>query len=1147
MDLFDNGVPTSERAKEEYERNTKILNEMHQNAYNELLLSLGVEDMNNGFKLVNGKAVSETLMYEMLRREVSDNTKDAIQLDKNNQFRIPFEAAPSYLQIRSILYSMVDKALVRPKMNGGSHVQVPVTGFEAATKGRDLAIKTDKGWTKISKAEYAKLSDEQKKNVVLTDSTLKFYTKADPYCEIMLPHWFKGKFKGMSDEEILAKLNTPEGKDILTGIGFRIPTQALSSIEVFRVKGFLPQYMGATVVVPSEITTKAGSDFDIDKLNMYLKSTYVDQKGNVRLVKSLGSEEATKEFYGNVFDERINIKAIKKAELLEAFRIVAYDLADPNNLVDKYSNLLDVMLDGVEDLAAAEDKMVSDLEKLSDAGLQSDLRNKFVRDMYKRSLENEYYDSLEKLITLPENFERLISPVNDAGLEKLSEKLNKLRGYNEDQIKNRILNRNYMTTLRNTFVTAKKWVGIAAVNITNLSLKQKSKTYIDPARFTNTTKQDQKFLGDGTIALKHNTVNVNGKDYVSLSGTTVKGGKELISNRLSGYATSFVDVANNPYITDIIQSDLVVGTFMFLENIGAGEQTAMFLNQPIISEYLKMLDGVGAKGLFNSANIEAVKSKFVTTDTLINSTEVDVNNLEKNISDYYASDKKLGDARNAEQHAILNEFLKYAKMADYSFKFTQATNYDTSSFKNSSTFARKTLNTDIARESNIISSVDNILDSTFIGEQKKLLGSSMQAMGAILKLEEDSLRIITEDILKPYGENVYMSADNFDKLANKVKADFLDYIIQTKTGINDRIKELLVDPNTSVAVRLEQAKKDYPNVQILRDLQVVSGDRPDGAKSVKLAANLKDAYDENLYTGMMRELRDYNTELNQLYKDLITVSILQGTYQSAISIKNIIPIEDYAEVVTPVVEAIVADENLQAFSDSMFHTNNFSDDTIMPVVQPKFFQASEGPIAEQLDSLGNYYADIYQYYSSLFPSVEAFSIKSSERKILLLSEKFNSYDIQNDFIKVPRVVTDRKTGASIDMVTGQTITKLDYAVRKAKGDYSLNDVFGYAKVKLPTGEPLTTTDKQGNLQYVYKLVNLYGDSNRASEYYEDLNKQSVLENGTIRTNQIIPNENIIEYYGGKVAAKDVSLQQESSTDQNTPEGLPPIDRTPTQC
>jgi hypothetical protein len=84
----------------------------------------------------------------------------------------------------------------------------------------------------------------------------------------MLPHWFKNKFGNMTGDQILEYLNTDEGRKILTGIGFRIPTQALSSVEVFRVKGFLPQYMGYTVIVPSEITTKAGSDFDIDKLSI---------------------------------------------------------------------------------------------------------------------------------------------------------------------------------------------------------------------------------------------------------------------------------------------------------------------------------------------------------------------------------------------------------------------------------------------------------------------------------------------------------------------------------------------------------------------------------------------------------------------------------------------------------------------------------------------------------------------------------------------------------------------------------------------------------------------------------------------------------------------------------------------------------------
>ena len=1119
MDLFDNGVPSSPEAKAEYERNTNILNEMHKNAYNELLIKLGVEDMNNGFKLINGKAVSETLMYEMLRRDVSDNTIDAIQLDENDQFRIPFEAAPSYLQIRNIMYSMVDKAILRPKMSGGSHVQVPVTMFESATKGRELTMKTDKGWVKITKEQYNKLSEDEKKGVALTDSTLKFYTKDAPYCEILVPHWFKSKFKNLSDEQILEKLNSVEGRKILTGIGFRIPTQALSSVEVFKVKGFLPQYMGSTVVVPSEITTKAGSDFDIDKLNMYLKSTYVDAKGKIRLVEYKGSEEATKEFYGKVYDE-VNAEPEGKGQIAEMYGDVLRSLF-------------------IE-------------EEVEEEGVDI-TREQFVKQMYKRSLENEYYDSLEKLITLPENFDRLISPVNDAGLEKLSDTLNFLRGYDENLIKNRILDRNYMTKLRHAFVTAKRWVGIAAVNITNLSLKQKSQVYIDPSRFDLISNRDASFIGDGKVILKHNTTMVGGKSYISLSGTTVKDSDELISNRLSGYTTAFVDVANKPYITDVVQSDLVVSTFMLLENIGAGEQAAMFLNQPIISEYLKMLDGAGKKNLFTLGDIAKIKAKFPATQEQIDSAAIDLDMLSSNILYYYEKGYFKLSNDNAVQHKIFDEFLKYAKMAEYAFKFTQATNYDTSSFKNNSVYDRKTWNTDIASNTNIISSVDNILNNTFIGDQKRFLGKSMQAMGAIFKLEEDGFRAITNKILQPFGENPYMTADDFEKLSNKVKADFLDYIIQTKSGVNSRIKELLINENTSIAVRLEKAKKKYPEVQILREMQVVSGERPDGAKSVKLVANIKDAYDNNMYVGMMRELRDYNTELGQLYKDLIYVSILQGTYQSAISIKNVIPIEDYSEIVQPIITSLADDKDLDAFAEGMFHANNFKDDDIMPIFQPRFRDTSiqfEGdtpiPVTEQLDSFGNYYADIYEYYSTMFPSIEGFSIKSRERKILLVSEKYNYIASQQNYLKVPRVVTDKFTGDSIDMKTGLSVTKMDYAVRKAKGDYSLKDVYGYARVNYTgTNIPLTTVDKYGDTKYVFKLINLYGDGNRTSEFYEDF-RPSVIENGTAIMNQIIPNNDIIEYYGGEITPKDVPLA-ETEISENAPEGLPPIDRSSKTC
>jgi predicted NAD-dependent protein-ADP-ribosyltransferase YbiA (DUF1768 family) len=1135
LNLFNNGVATSPEAAKEYSRNKEILDRMHENGYNELLRKLGIEDLGDGFKLTNNVDVSKLLEYEMLRREMSDNAKDTVQLDENGQFRIPFEASNAYVQIRNILYSMVDKAITSPKMNGGPKVQVPVTGWEDAKAGRKIALKTKDGFKEISKVEYNNLSEEDKKKVRLTDDTLKFYTKDQPYCEVLLPHWFKVKFgkKFPNDEALLNYLNsTEEGRSILTGVGFRIPTQELSNIEVFRVKGFLPQFMGDTIVVPSEITTKAGSDFDIDKLNTYLKATYLDKNGDIRLVKYKGSEEATKEFYANVFDETLENKKIKKANLLEAAQILTYGLEDPNNLVDRYSNLLDALLEDVSDSTDFEDVIMKQLEKMGDATLQAELKDKFVRDMYKKSLENEYYDSLTKLLTLPENFERLISPIGDAGLKDLASKLDKLRGYDESTIKNRMLDRNYLTKLRHAFVTAKRWVGIAAVNITNHSLTQKISAYIDPSKFELVNEVDRKILGDGKVALPHNTVNVNGEERISLSSILDKAGK-YISGKLSGYATAFVDVAKDPYILKIIGSDLAVGTFMYLERIGVPiETTAMFMNQPIVKEYLTYLDNTGARGLFNQKNIDAVKSKFVTTGTLISSAGVSVDTLEDNISEYY-SKGELSEPKNAEQHVILNEFLKYAKMAEYLFNFGQAINYDTTKFRSGDALFKKETRTEVAEDINIISSVNELLDASFIGKQAELIASSMEAMGEIFKLEKDEFRVITNSILKSFAKDQYLSADDYDRIANKLKASFLDYIIQTKSGLNSEIKALLVDAGTSVASQLAEAKRNNPGLTILNDLQVVSSDRVDGAKSIKLLANNKDAYDENLYTGYMRELRD-NSSTTELYKNIVKLSILQGTYQTGISIKNIIPIEDYSKIIAPVIAPLVSNDSLLSFAQGAFQRNNWKDEKIFGKVKPKFFLAQESPIAVDI-----YDNDIYQYFSPAFPNIKNLGIKSTDRKILLLSERYNAASLKYDFVKVPRVVEDPFTGTRVNMTNGENVTNSMFAIKKSKGDLSLKDIYGYQKVKYADGSPVIVYDDKGVGSHVYKLINLYGDGQLASEYYEN-NIPSVLNNGTVKIANEITDEEIIAHYGGQTQPKVVPLQSMDKTIQMQPANIEKI-------
>lgn len=1085
LDLFNNGEASAE-AKAQYTRHKDIQDALHRNGYIELLKKLGIKDLGDSYDLFDKPAVSQLLEREMFRRELSDNAKDTVRLDEKGQFRIPFEASPAYVQIRNILFSMVDKSLVSPKMNGGAHVQVPATGWESSSEGRSLAIKRNGKWVKINREAFEKLSNEEKSKVALTDTALKFYTKDAPYCEILLPHWFKEKFdksKLSTDEELIDYLNKKENQSILKGIGFRIPTQALSSVEVFKVKGFLPQSMGATVVVPSEITVKAGSDFDIDKLNIYLKNTYLTKSGDIKQVP----------FFG-IGEEAMNkVKAFIDSE-----------------------------------------DLVGDVGQRTEEPLEYDL-NTLAERLYKQSLENEYFESLESLITLPENFDRLITPVSDGGLKKIADRLDELRNDKEEDIKNKLISRKFMDSIRHAFVTGKKWVGIAAVNITGQSLTQKSKIYIDPSKFSELSNRDKKIIGNGDIVLPHNTVEIDGDNRISISGVYDVTGKTLISDGLSGYATSFVDVSKDPYILKIVQSDLAVGTFMFLQRIGVPIETAaMFMNQPIISDYLKHLDFTGEKNLFRKANIDFIKNRFASTTEIGEAfgTTFDITKLEDNIKNYYEKGEMPTGEDDAQQEAIFNEFLKYAKMAEYSFKLTQATNYDTTKFKSGDTLFKKQTRTDAAREKNIFSSVDKILDNNFIGEQANLLDRAAESLGEILKLDQDKFQIITNSVLKSYAENEYLSADKYEKIANKLKASFLDYIIQIKSEINLDIKKLLVEKGKSVADRLAIAKKDHPEVDILKYLKIESSDRVDGAKSIKLAANLKEAYDENYYTGLMREMRD-TPATKDLYNDIVTLALLQGTYQSAISIRNIIPIEDFSKDISQIISNLSADTNVQAFSKGWFQRNNWKDNDIWKTVNPNFTPANQGtPIGK--DEYGN---DIYQYFStSYFPNVDALNTKSTDRRILVLSEKFNFLQVNSDFIIIPRVISQE--GDQIDMKTGKSITPSMFAKRKAKGDLSLKEVYGYAKVKFGNDEPLTYTEMSSDgtedVKHVYKLVNLYGDGALGSEYYLDF-KPSVLDNGTVNITNEIPDAAIINYFAPEAANSFVTFEglKEFTAEQKT--------------
>lgn len=1025
VDLYSDGKANNEDAKKAVEKNTEVLREMILNGYQELLRKLGIEDLGDNFVVKDKTVVADTLRQEMLKREMSENGIDSISIDpETGEFYIPFEASTNYIQIKNILYSIVDKSIVSPKVNGFPAVQVPVTMWEKAGESRGEGLKK---------------------------SALKFYSKEDPYMEVYLPAWFKKQLpQGKTDEELLELLKDSE---ILKGIGFRIPTQGLNSVEVFKIKGFLPEFMGKTIVVPSEITTKAGSDFDIDKLNLYLKNIYVTPSGEIKSVPFFGYGEQAKE-------------AIKKFILEEDIK---------------------AMLDINSDISGSRE---------DDYGTLAD-------KLYKQSLENEYFRSIEALLTLPQNFNRLTSPNTDTTLKEIAGKLDKLRNENEGDIKNRLLDRNYMTNQRHAFLTGKRWIGIAAVNITGNSLAQKTDVFVENPQTE--------------MALPHNKFKDGGFDHISLSGMLDQD-KKYISDKLSMYANAFVDIAKDPYIMKIIYSNRIVGTFMLLERAGVPMETvAMFMNQPIVREHIKNLDANSAPryAISNPDYIKQAQLQFPASPKAIQAATVATDNFEDNISSF--ASKTMTEAQNAEQHKILNEFLSYVTLADENFNFTQAINYDTTTFRNADDFYRKELMTDRAQQKGAISSPQKVLDSSFLGTEKTVLDQSNSALGAILKFNQPEFRGVLENTIQQYAEKFYIAKDKFNRVAEKATASLLDYIIQTgrKTPLN--VSELSFGTE-SVAVKLEEAKQKYPNIQILQDLIVVSSERANSPKTIKLRANLKEAYDENTYIGMMRELRD-NPDTNQLYKDLIKAGIIQGTYQSAVSIKNILPIEDYSAEVKDIVNTAVVDVNVQEFANNnWFQRNNWKNADITPTIAPYIDEESVTEIGEFKNQI------ISQYKFTGFVEIPEIGVGDNDKLVLAVGEKSKAAGY--DLVAIPRIITT-KYGEMIDFMTGRTVTKAGYAEMKAKGDPMIGQMFGYQKVKFIDGTSLRTYKGK----FVFKMVNLYGDGQFISEYHK-FNRPSELENNTGKVTDEIPNSAIIKYFTG-IEENEVSSQPETETDLTT--------------
>lgn len=262
---------------------------------------------------INNKALSNYLIQEAKGTNMSAEITEALALDKKGNFRAPIASLSTRNWIESKIISLINKEVIDVNTPGGSAIQMASFGFRANqvwneemarpfNDGNKLSFDPDKGSMEVM------LSTNFFRDVVPQEYQTDYIT---------MRNW-------LIEHNVIGNNSKPYG------IGYRIPTQGLSSTFSFIVADVLPAQTGDTIVVPDEFTAMTGSDFDIDKL--YIATYAYDPETNERYTWNNNAKSYVEQTEGALINK-----------LLDSYTLVISDkktLAETRASIDTLTGIL---------------------------------------------------------------------------------------------------------------------------------------------------------------------------------------------------------------------------------------------------------------------------------------------------------------------------------------------------------------------------------------------------------------------------------------------------------------------------------------------------------------------------------------------------------------------------------------------------------------------------------------------------------------------------------------------------------------------------------------------------------------------------------------------------------------------------------------
>ena len=571
-----------DRVYQEGTENQKTGREIMQHLFGTInaISNHGIEEVKNIY-LTNGELDLEKTSMALVRKAHSQNmgkdVEDALQLNETkDDFKVPLAALPDSKWVETALVSDVNRKAVDLELPGGAFIQMSSFGVKSIR-----TIKASSSEYVINNGEHlVNMNPDGSMDTVISINLLKH----------IIPGYEKMSFmearQWLIDNSIIGT-----GDDVKpAALGYRIPTQGLSSIAGMRITDVLPPVVGDTIILPDEFTAQTGSDFDIDKLyiarynyeNAWVSADSEFESWYRSQYVLMAADERGKQQYANRFENR------------EAARIAFIE--EKNKAAGK-----------------TQYRVIGDVEKGTDVIEKKGVR--IVPFDHSKGYEGNSREANENLLL--RTYLDVLTDKKNVGETRLP--LDKTTGIIKDEILPVVdgpkktqelipykeLSPSYQMAKKYEYNGGKAGIGPFALNNKNHILTQlmglmfKEDALLTKLGFLGlhgiNSRDEVVFERDS----KGNKVKDKNGDYVTKLDKGVR-----ILDWLSAMINAHVDVAKDPYVIRLNVCQYTYNLCNFLLRAGYGKSTFFFLPQPILKEMSAAYDNAAG-----NYGVDATKSK----------------------------------------------------------------------------------------------------------------------------------------------------------------------------------------------------------------------------------------------------------------------------------------------------------------------------------------------------------------------------------------------------------------------------------------------------------------------------------------------------------------------------------------------------------